>query len=350
MKKIMILAAAIALFASCAKEETAIGKGSIQVDLAIALDQNGKTKAATLPTIPNGYKLRYVVEVYNSTGVKYDRQVFNQDQEETPEDLTGASSTFMIAIPNLADTYSVVVWADYTNGASDLKYNTSAGLTDIQVVQSGYVVNDPLREAFFGKGTITVSSTGSISGNGSASTSTLTISCKRAVAQLSLYTTDITSVPTAYKPVSTKVAFTDLYSAFNALTGTTTGATWSSPTFQYDIASAPASYTPFSGATLKDIDNAKTALVFQDYVLAPAASANLTTFDLTLYSVAAASQAADKIVGSYADISNVPLQNNYKTNVLSAFMTLKGYIAIDVDGDWAGSKNVDEKGSVIPVQ
>lgn len=352
--------AAVVLFASCAKEENSAVRSNetLGVKVSFNLDQAAGTRVS-MPVIPDNCLLRYVVEVYDATGTtKYSRVAFVKDSGDAV--LDGSAQPFEIRVPRMDGTYKVIAWADYvadgttnaTANTADKWYNTQSGLKAIGAVTTGYVANDPEREAFFSNDKSITVADGAITGAGSAAGTPLAIVCKRAVARLSFFTTEEMSViPSSQRPLSSKVNNTgettlELYTAFNAFSGAASAAT-ALTAMKMDIPFVSSNYVSYDKTPPTGITNS--ALMYQDLVLASSTSSNtlLVDMDLNLYNAAATAQAGGNNISVYTDITSIPLQANYRTNVFGSFMTLTGYITIAVDADWDGDKNVDPSGNTL---
>ncbi len=157
------LIALAAMITSCSQDETTglQADESTLVTIGAAVNQGIQTRAASV-TIPRGYKLRYVLEVW-STGAdaaciyKYEKPVENAQAVEFTFNLTTAGD------------YKALLWADYVastdNGTlvsattdlneythyTDVYYTTSSNLKNISLAKTStnYVINDESRDAFF---------------------------------------------------------------------------------------------------------------------------------------------------------------------------------------------------------
>lgn len=143
--------------------------------VAVTLDLlNGQTR--TLPFIPGGYKLRYIVEVYNPDGQMYRRIA---DYNHTIQfSLVGGRS------------YDFLVWADYVRtddtdaNLSDHHYNTQNGLKSVEI-KTNYSGSDHSRDAFCGK----------ITGQLINSAFKLSVTLQRPFAKFEIYNTGTIAPP-----------------------------------------------------------------------------------------------------------------------------------------------------------
>lgn len=157
------LIALAAMITSCSQDETTglQADESNLVTIGAAVNQGIQTRAASV-TIPDGYKLRYVLEVW-STG---ENAACIYRYEKPGDNAQAVEFTF-----NLTTTgnYKALLWADYVtktdNGApvaataslnaythyTDVHYTTTSNLKNISLTKTGtnYVINDESRDAFF---------------------------------------------------------------------------------------------------------------------------------------------------------------------------------------------------------
>lgn len=151
------------LFASCSQDESLpqSDNNDHQVRIGASINQAVQTRAASV-AIPAGYKLRYVLEVWNT---KTEDAACIHKSETTATSATAVDFEFKLTE---AGDYKALLWADfveteaseasvttpntYTHYA-DKHYTTNAmgGLKAVALKQTGtsYVINDEARDAFF---------------------------------------------------------------------------------------------------------------------------------------------------------------------------------------------------------
>ena len=150
------------LAASCGKDKNIdrTAAGAHRVTLGASLD-NGTSRAGTL-VIPDGHKLRYILEVWDTES---DANLRHRE-EKTATTVENVEFTFQLTTTG---DYKALLWADFIkdnagtgefeylnpDGTSvqhdqytDLHYITKPPLTSVELRKTGYKVNDPARDAF----------------------------------------------------------------------------------------------------------------------------------------------------------------------------------------------------------
>jgi len=167
----------------------------------------------------NDYKLRYILEIYNSAGTL----VF--EGRKAQDIAPGTNSTSFTVDLVKGATYNFVVWADMldANGLTDaiveakggdLHYKTDAGLAEIEMISTKFTVNDESKDAF------TVSENKTISSSNVQESISLVL--KRPLAKIRFLATDYEDLGnlktklTAVK--SGLLSGQKIYSKYNAVT------------------------------------------------------------------------------------------------------------------------------------
>lgn len=156
------LLALVGLMTACSQDETDAlqNEASNRVTIGASISEALQTRAASV-TIPDGYKLRYVLEVW-STGGHYACIHRNEETATTAE-----AVTFEFTLAD-AGNYKALLWADfvptgatmsqvnspntYTHYADNFyTTNTENGLKAVTLAKTNkaYVINDDTRDAFF---------------------------------------------------------------------------------------------------------------------------------------------------------------------------------------------------------
>lgn len=305
MKKLNLcwmLIALMGIFASCSKDDlqnAATGSGGEGMTFTVGTDFGAQTRV-TAPSIPEGRKLRYVMEVYvrdPGTGN------YLKSGSQSIKYVSNASEQVSFAVPKQTQKYKCVFWADFYDGTnpSNNAFNTD-DLTNVTTLQ-----DKPTEayEAFYAV-TAEIEPTG---------TTTQNITLKHAVAKVSLLTTS-TIKDCKYAKISYGGG-----TAFNAMTGEVNASR--TETFGVRIDNTAAT-----------VDKPYTLHYF--YFFAPKDKQLLVTVSGTLH------ESADKttdIIRSFK-VANVPLQSNYVTNLKGAFGVETGIsLTVSCDADWSATPN-----------
>lgn len=307
---------AIVAFTSCNKDELSGSSSGKEVTVTLATQlpsPTAKTRAASeeIAEIP-GFHLRYVLEVWTKeTAPKlYKREVIAANGQNQAQ--------FNVSLLNGRE-FDILLWADYARDGydDDLHYNTGsdAGLKAITrsnpTTNTPYVneQNDhtlaPTRDAFFAHATVTASA--DVVQN---------ITLKRAVSQLNIYTTDLADVSEGFKPANTKVTISSA-SSFNVLGESSFGSAYWTSTLAVN-------------PTATDNKNK----VFTGYYFTSAKGKNIVNFDTKFF------DASGVAITTYS-MSNIPIQQNYRTNITGALLTKKGTINVETEAAYDGDHNDD---------
>ena len=284
------------------------------ITFTVNTDPGVQTRATDV--VPDGKKLRYIMEVYDNTGTL----VANSRQIETATDET-SSVTFTYTRPQ-GSTYKAVFWADVSAGTSeeaDAYYDTSAGLNSITFKTPNADNFDG--EAFSGSTEIS-----------SGTSTTASVVLKRAVALVTLSTTTkldgLQSVKVSYGEASDANAPA---SSFNAVEGKIgTGNTTVESKNTVDAAQTPSVASPYKFHTF--------------YLFAPTDAKGLINMKVTMCSDVAGATEVQSV-----PIANVPLRANYKTNISGDFAQAKDEFTISCNTTWETDMNISVWNGVIPV-
>ena len=282
MKKVLLLAASwLMILTGCQKEASMDTQSEDFVSVQVAT-----TLPAEFTRTPgDGTQVnRAVLQAYKVTDegdVKYGILEYASVNDK--------AASFNLRLPKNQE-FKFVVWADNVADATaaiqtDKHYSISNGL-DAITFAADYVGNDETRDAFYGAGTVDTSSD-----NPSA-----TISLYRPFAQLNIFATDYATA--SPQPVKVKISSTatNLVTGFNAETGA--------------LASATSQFS-YESAILTGGEEGQMTL---DYLFAPADEKELLTFKIEFLG-------DDNSVIASRELSNIPIQKNYRTNVRGSFFT-----------------------------
>lgn len=196
-----VMAACMGLFAtSCSQEEIVSTAGNNEmVTLSVNIPMNDAV-SRTLPTIPEGYTLRCIMDIVDEEGqsIADARQI----QEVTADNLT-----FTFDAPE--GGYTCLFWADYVSGDvnTDNLYDTGS-LTNITYKETGNALfNNAAADAFFG----------------SAAEGVTSVTMRRPFARINV--TPANEVAANYEAYDQVAVTYNTPSGFSVLTGTTSTTT-----------------------------------------------------------------------------------------------------------------------------
>lgn len=324
MRKLILtlLGVAMALVACNKAEEIAIVDAKEAVyTLKVNANDGIQTRGGEVTALESrdGYTTRYILEIYHSSGDFYQRIVQYQDQAgvATPNEFNFRLVT--------NQQYEFLVWIDYAKSETpeaDLHYNTQ-NLKNIAVM-GDYINNDPTRDAFCGNSTVNMVST---------SQTFDAITCKRPFGQLNIATTDWNHVKNAAAllPTAVQIVYKG-YRSFNVSAGVPIDGTITDFTYKVgDIATKQ----PLIG----DATNEGVQKLTCDYLFASSEGFSVVGTKITFYN---GDGAGNKITDTGADLENLPIKRNYKTNVSGNLLTKKGDITVKVDAEWSGNWQIFE--------
>ena len=319
-KTVFILFAAALAFAGCNKS-VEVGTGeTVSASFQISTEMTTK---ATLDGDGQGVNVnRFIMEVWHVTGSGasqvselYTRQVKHGTDVTAGTDISNpANTSFTVSLVKGQD-YDLLFWADKGDDqGADVYYNTS----DLHnVVLGAYTGNDDRRDAFSQCVTlINVTSDPSMS-----------VQLERPFAQLNIITQDIDDIEANSGTVKVvpdliSVAFT-APTVFNVKT---------------QEASASAPFT--SNVTPYYLDpavgsQAEHYTLSMDYILASKDQQDVKDVELT------AIKTSDVL--NTQTFSNIPLQRNYRTNILGNLLTTTGVFTVETAPVWASPENNENK-------
>lgn len=282
MKKVMsLLALAALLLSGCAKERNRVDEVSFLARIA----GGEETKAQADNDGLGANATRCILELYYADELYYRAQTT----------VTGKVAAFE-NIPLVSNrTYDVLFWAD----AGEAFYDAS-DLRNVRMVSTEYAANDDRRDAFFYCGQQTVEQRGE----------SYEAQLRRPFAQVNVITTDASVVKTAsLYPDNVEMSYT-APTRFNLLSG--------------ELGEAKA--ITCSGNAYAAFDASSSALTLQmDYIFAPVEK---SAIDITFKT----GQSTRTDVRF--ELTNIPYQRNYRTNVLGNFLSTNGKWEVTVVPAW----------------
>lgn len=304
MKKSFLLLAGLILlaFTACQNDELVNGGSGNETAVSFSVQLPGANAPSTRAAGDGTQVNRCIMEIYLGDKLYGERQVVPVAGNKT--------ATFNVRLVT-SQTYDFVFWADVSGEGgikTDRHYQTTNGLQNISLLGT-YAGNDDSRDAFTGV-LLSKLVTGAFNE---------AVELTRPFGQLNIKTTDLESIPTdrtALIPAAASLAFKGVYTGFNAHTGAVTG----------DLAAL--SYK--ENAAVVDGDGALT----MDYLFAPKEGQLLTNMVLTMNN-AAGEKITDK------ELSNIPVQRNYKTNVTGSMLTVSGQFVATLEPAFTG--DLDKK-------
>ena len=313
----------ILLAVSCGKDKNIdrTAAGADRVTLGASLD-NGTSRAGTL-VIPDGHKLRYILEVWDTESPAN----LLLREEKTTTTVENVEFTFQLTA---AGDYKALLWADFIeedaypqlilctnpdgtsvqyNHYDDLHYWTSGLLTYVKLSTTGtaYKVNDPARDAFCAAVDIK-KEVGAYDG---------AVTLRRPFGQLNLADKN----PTLAATVADATLAYSVPQGYNVATG--------SPSADL-LAVNPTVTTPAAG----------TGLLLTDYIFAPASPAQTTLGEIA---ITFASNDPAHLLDPFTVPANIPVQRNRRTNVSGAILHQSdapsddARLSVTVTDAWDGS-------------
>lgn len=286
---LLSMTALVLSLSSCQREERLSGNGTPQdVTISVAVPYTSLVKSNENPGAGDMIN-RCILEIYED-GVLYG--------ERQAVDFAGSAAFKANLIAG--HTYDFVFWADYAEGNAadgfqDVNYNTADGLTAITVITDGYLNNDDTRDAFYGSYNVTVESGMNYDYN-----------LTRPFGRVQMFTTDIQSTEADLSGAVVKVSYAKVPAGFNALSKTVSSE-------QIDLIPGQAAgifEVPAAGAT-------ETQLSY-DYIFASENNGEtLVQFTLNV-------EANGQTLCSDFSTDNIPVRQNYRTNVRGNFLTQTG--------------------------
>ena len=319
-KTVFILFAAALAFAGCNKS-VEVGTGeTVSASFQISTEMTTK---ATLDGDGQGVNVnRFIMEVWHVTGSGasqvsklYTRQVKYGTQITAGTNISNPAKTnFTVSLVKGQD-YDILFWADCGNAdGSDLYYKTDVNLKAVAMMGT-YKGNDDRRDAFSQCVTL-------INVTSDPSTS---VQLERPFAQLNIITQDIDDIEANSGTVKVvpdliSVAFT-APTVFNVKT---------------QEASASAAFTS-NVAPYYSIVGSQTEhyTLSMDYILASKNQQDVKDVELTAKK--------NSTVLNTQTFSNIPLQRNYRTNILGNLLTTTGVFTVETAPVWASPENNENK-------
>ena len=319
-KTVFILFAAALAFVGCNKS-VEVGTGeTVSASFQISTEMTTK---ATLDGDGQGVNVnRFIMEVWHVTGSGasqvsklYTRQVKYGTQITAGTNISNPAKTnFTVSLVKGQD-YDLLFWADKGDDqGADVYYNTS----DLHnVVLGAYTGNDDSRDAFSQCVTlINVTSDPSMS-----------VQLERPFAQLNIITQDIDDIEANSGTV--KVVPDEISVAFDAPT-----------VFNVKTQEASASAPFTSNVTPYYLDpavgsQAEHYTLSMDYILASKDQQDIK--DVTLTAI----KTSDVL--NTQTFSSIPLQRNYRTNILGNLLTTTGVFTVETAPVWASPENNENK-------
>ena len=319
-KTVFILFAAALAFAGCNKSVEEGAGETVSASFQISTEM---TTRATLDGDGQGVNVnRFIMEVWHVTGSGasqvselYTRQVKYGTQITAGTNISNPAKTnFTVSLVKGQD-YDLLFWADKGDDqGADVYYNTS----DLHnVVLGAYTGNDDRRDAFSQCVTL-------INVTSDPSTS---VQLERPFAQLNIITQDIDDIEANSGTV--KVVPDEISVAFDAPT-----------VFNVKTQEASASAPFTSNVTPYYLDpavgsKAEHYTLSMDYILASKDQQDIK--DVTLTAI----KTSDVL--NTQTFSNIPLQRNYRTNILGNLLTTTGVFTVETAPVWASPENNENK-------
>lgn len=305
MKKFILpILAVLGLLCGCQKSASSSG----EVDVTLNVTPSVVSKATLDGDGAAANVNRYILEIYTDNGATF----YNRLSQGVTAGTTSAQFTFKLVV---GQTYTFLVWADCANAdGSDLYYKTDVNLKAVAMMGT-YKGNDDSRDAFSQCVTL-------INVTSDPSTS---VQLERPFAQLNIITQDIDDIEANSGTVKVvpdliSVAFT-APTVFNVKT---------------QEASASAAFTsnvaPYYSTVGSQTEHYTLSM---DYILASKNQQDVKDVELTAKK--------NSTVLNTQTFSNIPLQRNYRTNILGNLLTTTGVFTVETAPVWASPENNENK-------
>lgn len=313
MKKYLVLLAVAALaLVGCNKE---VATGDATYSFEVSADQVA-TKAAIDNDGAGANVNRFVMEVYLVKNG--DLQIFDR-QVKAPSATSPAKTTFTLTLVKDQE-YKVLFWADKANAdLSDLYYDT-ADLRQVKVAGVNFTINDDKFDAFSKAETITKDE--------STQGFTKSIKLTRPFAQLNFITKDIAKlVENAERSGNWEFIPTNVKLEYYAFQ-------------QFDVLNQKASEPSLVSVTAPVYSSASVASKPEQFTLGMSYLMTMTgeaeVRDLVKMTVLAGTYELTTL-----EVSNVPFQRNYRTNIIGNLITSTDQFVVEIDPVWTGNKDVE---------
>ena len=295
--------AAAVLFgaASCAKEDisSSIANGEqVEVTFTANLPELGTRAANLYGTGEEVTTLHYFV---------YDGQNLLEDLSDTADITVGESITINLALIK-GMTYNILFWADSDEGY----YTVDGGVVSLNLT-NGIKANDEKRDAFFY----------AIKGLNPANISgTQIVNLYRPFAQLNAFATDIEAVHNSGVNITNSTIKTKIYTTLN----------------------------PFADEDTEDVGgltDAEVQFVLNDEAMQPRNGEHVSMN----YLLAPKSRCLVDVEFAFSNdkglnipnttYSNIPLQRNYRTNIIGSLITKSTDFNVTIDAEWGGKTDLN---------
>ena len=303
----ILMAVAVLFTASCAKEDisSTIASGEANVTFTVDLPELG-TRAENFGKGASATTLRY----YVYDGDNYLPAISSESLPEKMVTLNGGKAT--VTLPLIKGmTYNIIFWAD--NGSNI--YTIDPATKVLTVNYTNAKANDDSRDAFYKYVPAIDPAT--------ATNEDTTIVLTRPFAQLNAATNDLTAVANSgvvLNTLTSKVTVKNAYTTLNLVDGTV-----GNPT-QVTFAATAIPAKLDTPETLKDGYD----YLSMNYVLVN--TKELVEATLTVYGErTTGGEAFPLTVNNY---TNVPLQRNYRTNILGSLITKATEFEVTINADW----------------
>lgn len=293
------IVALVGLMTACSQDEAAgpQNEASSRVRIGTSINQALQTRAASV-NIPANHKLRYVLEVWSTT--EFPACIHRAEETAT----TAGAVTFDFTLADVGN-YKALLWADFVSASAatstentpntythyaDLHYMTTNNLKAVELLKAntGYVINDEARDAFFACITIQ-KETGAFEKS---------VELTRPFGQINV----IEKNDDLLAKVATMTLEYNVPNKFDVATGAPSGTT---------VAVKP------TVSTLPTATAARKANLFYDFIFAPA-----TTSQTTLGEMKLKFTSSDQTVtlDNFTIPANMPAVRNKRTNISGSIL------------------------------
>lgn len=312
MKKVFSILSLALVLAGCTKQ-VAQQDEQIMAEFTVSAENGAAVKAAIDGDGAGANVQRFVMEIYckvNGQSVLYTRA----EKAATTEQGVKKAKFETPFVKN--QEYDVLFWADASDAGTDGYYDTQS-LKAVKF-KGEYKGNLDARDAFFAAENLTTTDT--------QAAFTKDITLVRPFGQLNVITTDIAALEalsgTAVLPDSVFVTY-QAPTTINVLDGTLS-----------DVATITSKVKPYYLLDKTTSDAAAKWSLSMDYILASSkTAADVKNIGLKIKS--------DYSVILDTTLPNIPIQRNYRTNVIGNFLTIGGTFNVELDPLWTGELDVN---------
>lgn len=312
-KSTLIFALAAIISMGCSKESGNLNEDTVSASFEVSAVDGKLTRAAVDGDGAAGNVNRYVMEIYR----KHDgiTELFYRKVNSVRKG-TGETKFDVTFLKN--QEYDILFWADCGNGDADKYYVTTNGLKAVSF-KGTYIGSNDEMDAFSNALSLKI---------GTEALPVRTVYLYRPFGQLNVITDDIKDLSSATVtsghvicPDEIEVSYT-APGEFNVLTKKASGL----KAFSYKT-------KPYYQTTGKESDSINQAMytLSMDYILASEAGQDLHDIKVT--------SNCEGFKLNSNEFTNIPVQRNWRTNIIGSLLVVGGDFQVIVDPVWTGEND-----------